>query len=537
MRHLKPVQIYDRLWRTLINPRPDGRPPPIIRQTDSTAWAMPARRLPSMPDGRTFRFLNETHSLSDIGWDNPALDRLWRYNQHYFDDLNAQDAQDRAAWHTALLLDWIERNAPASGTGWEPYPTSLRIVNWIKWARAGNKLPAEAVHSLAVQVRWLAKRLEWHLLGNHLFANAKALVFAGSYFDGTEANQWLAKGLKILDHELSEQILKDGGQFELSPMYHALAVEDVLDLVNISGAFARAPHTEQAGWAEALKDRVPAMLHWLKTMCHPDGEISFFNDAAMGVAPCPQELHAYALRLGFVASNECVSGIEHLPESGYARLTSGDAVLLVDVARIGPDYLPGHAHADTLSFELSLYGQRLFVNSGTSIYGTGAERLRQRGTEAHNTVIVNGQNSTEVWGGFRVARRAAPKIIDFSDASGFLRIAASHDGYRRLAGRPVHKRAWRLAPGHLSVKDEIDGLSYPAEARFHLHPEIGLRQDNPWSGTFDVEGGRGISWSTGGIPVETENTFWHPEFGVSIPTICLVVPLAQGHASLELNWA
>jgi hypothetical protein len=33
-------------------------------------------------------------------------------------------------------------------------------------------------------------------------------------------------------------------------------------------------------------------------------------------------------------------------------------VLILDVAPVGPDYLPGHAHADTLSFELSLFGQR-----------------------------------------------------------------------------------------------------------------------------------------------------------------------------------
>jgi hypothetical protein len=40
-----------------------------------------------------------------------------------------------------------------------------------------------------MQVRFLRKRLEVHLLGNHLFANAKALVFAGLYFSGDEAEE------------------------------------------------------------------------------------------------------------------------------------------------------------------------------------------------------------------------------------------------------------------------------------------------------------------------------------------------------------
>ena len=82
---------------------------------------------------------------------------------------------------------------------------------------------------------------------------------------------------------------------------------------------------------------------------------------------------------------------------------------LLDVAPVGPDYLPGHAHADTLSFELSLFGQRVLVNSGTSQYEAGPERSRQRGTAAHNTVIVDGHDSSEVWAGFRVARRASSR--------------------------------------------------------------------------------------------------------------------------------
>lgn len=80
-----------------------------------------------------------------------------------------------------LILRWVEENPPAVGNGWEPYPTSLRIVNWIKWAQAGNLLPESARQSLAIQVRWLSKRVEHHLLANHLFVNAKALAIAGMF--------------------------------------------------------------------------------------------------------------------------------------------------------------------------------------------------------------------------------------------------------------------------------------------------------------------------------------------------------------------
>ena len=79
----------------------------------------------------------------------------------------------------------------------------------------------------------LEKRIESHLLGNHLFANAKALVFAGTYFSGAEADRWLNRGISILEREIPEQILLDGGHFELSTMYHALIFEDLLDLCNL----------------------------------------------------------------------------------------------------------------------------------------------------------------------------------------------------------------------------------------------------------------------------------------------------------------
>ena len=147
------------------------------------------------------------------------------------------------------------------------------------------------------------------------------------------------------------------------------------------------------------------MLDWLGGMCHSDGGIGFFNDGAFGVAPELGQLREYADRLGFGAPEFPRERVVHFADSGYVSIIEGPVRAILDVARVGPDYLPGHAHADTLSFELSLFGQRVLVNSGTSCYAPGAQRLSERGTAAHNTVQVNGENSSEVWKAFRVARR------------------------------------------------------------------------------------------------------------------------------------
>lgn len=534
LRHLKPVQIYGRVWFRLARPKPDFSPAPSLRMATGS-WREPARRRPGLISQRTFSFLNEEGSLDEFGWDDPTKPKLWRYNQHYFDDLNALEAGGRTGWHRQLIEDWIGSNPPGRGTGWEPYPVSLRIVNWIKWAHDGNDLGAEALASLAVQVRWLTRRLEWHLLGNHLFANAKALIFAGLFFEGPEAERWLRRGLSILVRELPEQVLADGGQFERSPMYHALAFEDILDLINIMRLYSPAQDLHCTKQLTAWEGMIPSMQRWLSAMCHPDGEISFFNDAAMGIAPPPGELVAYARRLGFELPFEHPP-VTWLKASGYVRLDRGEAALICDMAPVGPDYLPGHAHADTLSFELSLYGQRVIVNSGTSVYGLGTERLRQRGTSAHSTVTVAATNSSDVWSGFRVGLRARPLGPSVRREGAPLIAECSHDGYRALRGRPTHKRSWALEEQGLCITDTVEPDHHPAEARFHLHPGVRLSLDNGGRGVLILPGGQNVAFECKGGPPRIEQGSWHPEFGCLVDNSCLVVPLQKGRARFHLRW-
>ncbi len=540
LRHLTPIQFYGRIWFRLVRPRVDLRPAPPLRLLCGRDWVRPARRRASLVGPERFCFLNETHDLAGQGWDDLALEKLWRYNLHYFDDLNAQDAIARAEWQQALLLRWVRENPPTVGTGWEPYPTSVRIVNWIKWALSGNVLQPECVQSLAVQAHWLSRRMEIHLRGNHLFANAKALVFAGLFFEGPEAGDWLEKGLRILEREVREQILSDGGQFERSTMYHALALEDMQDLCNVTAVFAGAIPSCWQSTIAVWRERIGPMRDWLAAMCHPDGEISYFNDAAVGVAPAPIELEQYATRLGFPDRSASVQGLTRLAASGYIRIEQDGAVAVLDVAPVGPDYLPGHAHADTLSFELSLFGQRVFVNSGTSCYGNSTERLRQRGTVAHNTVVVDGQDSSEVWAGFRVARRARPVDLEVVHNGGIV-VSCAHDGYRRLPGKPEHLRRWLFRENALVVEDRVSGCYGHAEARFHLHPTVRLDETGMNSGgnakvTLQLPQGQKICLTVEGGILRKEAATWHPEFGCSVPNLCLVVDFNRSVLRTHLKW-
>jgi len=585
IRYLKPVQIYGRLRYKLYRPKPDLKPAPPIRTVSGT-WRIPAKKSPSLIAPDRFRFLNkERNILSSADWNRTEWDKLWLYNLHYFDDLNAIDNDTHHQdWHRSLLNRWLTENPPGTEIGWEPYPLSLRIVNWIKWILADNALPHEAIESLAIQTRFLTKRLEFHLLGNHLFANAKALVFAGLFFEGEEAEVWLEKGLRILASELPEQILSDGGHFERSPMYHSIILEDLLDLINLSQRYtSEIPDSRlrgndikelwnamiEGGEAEAEKgnnelaetERAPMigaakrMLAWLKVMSHPDGQIALFNDAAFGIAPYPAELYAYAERLGIHESAESLAEehpsassfidhfsfdsirLTHLKHSGYIRVENGPMTAILDVAPVGPDYLPGHAHADTLSFELSFHGQRIIVDSGTSRYGAGTERLRQRSTAAHNSVIVNGKDSSEVWGSFRVARRARPFGLEIKETSdGSIMVSCAHDGYRRFPGKPVHRREWRFNDHSLTVRDVIEGRYSEAVSRFHLHPSITIENRDGAPFIFVLPDSKKISCQVKKGRAHQDSSTYHPECGVSIANCCLDIYFTEPETYVEFCW-
>jgi len=537
LRYLKARQISGRVLHYCSKPKPDLRKAPTTR-TVSGNWKTPISKRISMVSASKFVFLNFECQISvPADWNSRNLAKLWLYNLHYFDDLNAQKATSRREWHVNIIERWIEDNPPGSGCGWESYPISIRVVNLIKYILNGYELNDKIINSLAVQLRYLSKRLEWHLLGNHLFSNAKALIFGGCYFQGEEAQSWLKTGMAILEKEIPEQILDDGGHFERSPMYHSLALEDLLDLANLGSTFPDA-FIPWKGAVDCWCTTIRKMGAWLMTMAHPDGEISFFNDSAFAIAPSPSNLYSYCNRLG-IYFDKHKDVVKYLVDSGYIRVEIGVAVLIIDVARIGPDYLPGHAHADTLSYELSINQQRVFVNSGTSLYGLGPEREWQRSTRAHNTVEIDGQSSSEVWGGFRVARRAYPIDVFVWKNGSSVVIEAGHDGYTRLKSSLVHRRRWTIDENRLEVYDRIDGGFSQAISRIYLHPDIRIEKSGTAGKIFCSD--FCINWESTIRDIAIEKTNWHPEFGISLPNECIKMLICSSKEEVDgkilINWA
>ena len=213
------------------------------------------------------------------------------------------------------------------------------------------------------------------------------------------------------------------------------------------------------------------MLPALKLMCHPDGRIALVNDSAFGICNESGELAEY-----LSDTTPAPIGSFSLPDTGYfgARTADGSYVIC-DAGPIGPDYLPGHAHGDIFSFELSLRGHRVIVDSGVHDYEPGSMRDYCRSTRAHNTVELLGQDQCEFWGAFRVARRARIKRVAFRTSQHGFQLTGEHDGYARLRANLVHKRSflWKES-GELVISDAVMArLDRGSDfiSRFHLHPD------------------------------------------------------------------
>lgn len=499
VRHLKPRQVYYRVYYLLrgrLRRNGLGRyrcdaPRVACRLT----FKVPVPRPDSLCDG-VFTFLNTSQRFENgVEWNFARYGKLWCYNLNYFDFLNQSDPD--AAAGLALIRSFM---AQGDGIldGLEPYPTSLRIINWIKFLTREGICDPEIDGHLWSQARLLQDNLEYHLLGNHLLENAFALLFAGVYLD---SEALLAVAGRLLHEELAEQVLPDGGHFELSPMYHRIVLDRLLDCVNLL------QNNGPARLLPLLSGKSASMLGWLRQLTFPNGEMPLLNDSADGISPDSEQLFDYASRLGITA------GDLPLKESGYRRVTRSSYDMVLDVGRIGPDYLPGHAHSDTLSFVLYSNGLPFLIDTGTSTYESGSRRLDERSTRAHNTVLIEGMEQSEVWGSFRVARRAYVRELVETENS----MSASHTGYLRIGA--VHSRRFDFDAGGIIIADRVSSSRrLDCRAFFHFHPGIEVNV----AGTSATAAGHTLEF-TGASGLRVESYFHAPRFNVLVPAQVLVV--------------
>ena len=382
-----------------------------------------------------FEFLNVRDTFSGV-WDSNANGELWRYNLNYMDFLlqPSMDAAEGYAW-----IDRYISALPVNNVACDPYPISLRCINWVKFVSLhedslSNEQLERIDTALYSQCLILAESVERHLMANHYLENGFALLFAACYFND---KAFFRKADRILRSQLKEQILPDGAHYELSPMYHCIILERLLDCYSVLD------HQQHNTLALFMLGNIKSMLGWLETAVMSDGNIPLLNDSALGIAPMPSELFSYARSLGVEWSPSV------LADCGYRKFKGHSYDVLVDVAALGPSYNLGHSHADTFTFVMNVDGKPFIVDTGISTYGAGKRRSYERSTIAHNTVAVNGADSSRVWGAFRCAERA--KVTVVKDGDNF--VCAQHNGYESMS--VLLKRTFVCKGAEFKIIDEV----------------------------------------------------------------------------------
>ena len=427
------------------------KPAPVIK---SIKWENKLNSsLSYLHKTKSFTFLNIPHNFSNqIDWNHNGYGKLWTYNLNYFDFLNQKNISKEIG--IQLIQDYIKNDAFLKD-GKEPYPISLRGVNWIKFL-SNNQVKDELINTILYShYLILFKNLEYHLLGNHLLENAFSLLFGAYYF---QDEKFYAKSKKLLISELNEQVLSDGAHYELSPMYHQILFCRLLDCINLIKLNSS---WKKDNLISFLEGKALLMNSWLKNITYNNGEIPMVNDATYAIAPQSNELFSYAEEIGITDQQIPFS------DSGYRKIRANNFELFIDVGNVGPDYQPGHAHSDTFNFELIKNGHPIFVDTGISTYEKNAVRQFERATHSHNTVKIGDQEQTQVWGGFRVAERA--KITRLIEKNNF--IEASHNGYLRDGYTQTRSFLWDS--DFVVINDKINrSTQFNAKAFFHFHSSI-----------------------------------------------------------------
>jgi len=241
-------------------------------------------------------------------------------------------------------------------------------------------------------------------------------------------------------------------------MYHQIILSRLLDTIKLIEL--------NSSWKKNdlilfLKQKASLMISWLRNITYNNGSIPMVNDATFDIAPTTKELFDYAKKLGIESQYILLS------DSGYRKINCNNYELFIDIGNIGPNYQPGHAHSDTFNFELTKDNRPFIVDKGISTYNNNYIRQMQRSTQSHNTVKIGPKEQTQVWGGFRVAKRA--KIVSLFEKTNY--IQATHDGYSRDGFN--HERTFIWTNEEIIIKDKISkSTGNKAIAFFHLHSSI-----------------------------------------------------------------
>ncbi len=487
---------------------------------------------------------------------------------------------------------WIEQNPPLIGVNWtSALGNAIRVINWI-WAlqfiyqspSLSEELFGRIISALVAQVAFISHHLsKYSSANNHLIGEAAGLAFVGLTMPWLHhAKSWQKQGMAILTEEIEKQIYPDGVMAEQAINYLAFDLDFYL-LVWQTAVQQNLPIP--AIWQERLE----AACNFIGHIMDESGGVPAIGDSDDGRVLALDD-HPKANRFQSILATAAVllkrpdfkalageldeksywllgeSGritFESLAkkppqlnsrafkDGGYYVMRQGNRHLLFDCGPLGYLSLAAHGHADTLSLLLTIGGQPILVDPGTYAYREeGDWRRFFRGTSAHNTIVIDSFDQSEMQGDFLWGRQAKTRILNWQTNDKFDLCTAEHDGYLPL--KVTHRRSILFyKPDWILVKDFLDGEgSHQIEQNWHFPKQAQvvkmaehIMSNASISKIFEVKGNkRVIQILTNYIPTLMDNVLegqtnpiqgWiSKQYGHKVPAPVLSV---AGNCKLPLN--
>lgn len=505
----------------------------------------------------------------------------WEKNRHHhFTVLAAAfclTEDERYAEETVdQLLSWIEENPFLKGVNWtHALELGIRLIAWTWcWRLLAGSTHYERAFgkespfwTSVYQHQWVIENSYSHdsSANNHVIGEMAGQFLASLAWPVfRESSQWQRSAQDRLEEEARAQTWSSGVNREQAFDYHIFVVEFLL-LAHLAAREKGMPFSDD--FASVLR----GMIEVVPQLADVHGNLPRYGDSDDGMAlqlaprngsrtawllecgrcalnanvPCEPGPGLASSFLGYPKSNPwsppVIAGPSAFEDAGLyllasSRRTPDEILVLSDAGPWGYLSIAAHAHADALSFTLHVAGLPILVDPGTyTYYNDERWRLYFRSTAGHNTVGVDGQDQGLSGGLFLWRRHADTKVLEWAPEEDGAVLVAEHDGYTRLAGRPVHRRSLRLAGSHLDVEDELSGKGrHLLEWRFHFAPECNVDLDKARCTVqrehvrIDMALDAAIAWDL--VRGAEDGGWYSPKFGVKQPSWML-----RGRLTTELT--
>lgn len=440
---------------------------------------------------------------------------VWELNRLQFLPLLAcgvalrDDARALAAIETAIE-SWMAANPPFRGVAWNSgIELAIRAVSLNLCASlCADRLSPSSIGrlraTLAAHLYWLRRYpSRFSSANNHLIYEALGVFVICRAMPGADPDGSIAADAReVLDREAALQFYSDGMSAEQCVSYGAFAAEALL-----LAALIQKHSGERA--ASPPDDRLAAFADCIDWLCDAKGRTPAIGDDDNGcaIASFAEEGTTYATSVARCAAallgrpsaapppvrptlREALfcpapraapppAGVKTFAHGGYTivreRRRGRHLLFVLDHGPLGYLSIAAHGHADALAIFLALDDQPLLMDAGAYLYHSGgAWRDWFRGTRAHNTLTLGGEDQSRISGPFNWSHKAQAWLESASVDENW-RLTARQDGY---AGRfkVIHERvAFALADG-VAIEDRLLPAGSPewAEAVFQFAPVVSL---------------------------------------------------------------